>query len=525
MKKLKFIIACLTGIMLFSCVDPYIDDTTLIQDTNVLPAASYMEKTDSLGLSLWVELLKYTGLYNSLNLAGSFTCFVPDNNAMNAYLANAGKQNVTELTIDAAKNLVKYHTIKDASYSAVSFDEGVIPDSTASGDYLATTFNENGGQVIVNLEASVTKTVKTNNAYIHIIDNVLTPVTQTIWEKLQDVQFSVFRAAVEAAGFRDRLNTVSDVIDGVTFKYRYTIFAVPDSVYAADGINNLQQLADFLNAGENYTAPENELNKYVAYHLINQQLSYASLSFFEITDTKRSKNYATMAQNQLINISEVNKTLYLNYNTTLKTGVELLIINRNCKNGVLHMVDGVLPVESPKPTTFQWELTDFSVLASTLPRYRTSGLTSTYIYQLIPEITTCYNWLSVPESKPGLFYIIANKNDAVPYKAKNYDYLRLNMGTYGWVEMTTPAIVAGTYKVTVEHYNPLAAEAQGKIWIIIDGAYIGNQVATRGASKTSNQLLKTQAGTITFPVTTTHKVRILSADNFTSDIDCLTFTP
>jgi uncharacterized surface protein with fasciclin (FAS1) repeats len=69
-----------------------------------------MEKNDSLQLSLWVELLKHSGLYNSLNLAGSFTCFVPDNNAMNAYLATVGKQKVSDLPVDAAKNLVKYHT-------------------------------------------------------------------------------------------------------------------------------------------------------------------------------------------------------------------------------------------------------------------------------------------------------------------------------------------------------------------------------------------------------------------------------
>ena len=525
MKKLKLITAILSGFLLFSCVDPYIDDATLIKDTNVLPAASYMEKTDSLQLSLWVELLKHTGLYNALNLAGSYTCFVPDNNAMKAYLTTAGKQKISDLPVDVAKNLVKYHTINGALYSAVGFDEGVIPDSTASGDYLATTFNKNGGQIIVNLEATVTKTVKTNNAYIHIINNVLTPVTQTLREKLQDSKFSVFRAAVDATGYGDKLNTVNVVINNVTYKYRYTVFAVPDSVFAAAGINDLQGLTEYLKAETDYTSPNNELNKYVAYHLINQQLSYATLSGFEITDTKRTRNYATMAANQLLNVSEVNKTLYLNYNTTLKTGTKLLIINRNCKNGVLHVVNGIMPVESPKPTTVQWELTDYPVLSSTLPRYRTSGLTSTYTYQLAAEVANCYHWLSVPESKPGLFYVIANKNDAVPYRAINYDYLRINLGTYGWVEMTTPTIVAGTYKVTIEHYNPLAAEAQGKIWFIIDGAYVGTQVATRGASKTANQFLKTQFGTITFPTTTTHIVRILAADNFASDLDCLTFTP
>ncbi|HEY6915285.1 MAG TPA: DUF5108 domain-containing protein, partial [Paludibacter sp.] len=269
------------------------------------------------------------------------------------------------------------------------------------------------------------------------------------------------------------------------------------------------------------------LNMYVAYHLFNQQISYSSLAYFAQTDTKRSKNYNTMATDQLLNISELNKVLYANYNTTTSTGVKFLAVNKNCKNGVVHIVDGVLPVRIPKPTTVQWELTDYSVLASTLSKYRTAGLTSNYSSQLLPEIATCYKWLSVPDSKPGLYYVIANKNDATPYKALNYDYLRLNLGTYGWVEMTSPTIVAGTYKVTIEHYNLLAPQAQGKIWFIIDGVYFGSQVATQGASKTANQFLKTQigTGTITFSTTTKHTVRILASDNYTSDLDCLTFTP
>ncbi len=526
MRKIIYILSILV-FTLASCVDPYEDNSTLIKDTNVLPAASYMDSIDSLHVSMWVDVLKYTNLYNTLNLAANYTCFVPSNDALQKYLTSKGVQKVTDLNLEDAKILVKYHTIKGALYSSVSFEEGVIPDTTATGDYLSTTFLENGGAVQLNLEATIQKTVKTNNAYIHIINNVLTPVTQTLWEKLQGGKFTIFSQAIETIGYKEKLNTITELKNNVQYKYHYTMFAVPDSVFQSNGINDLNALKISLNAMEDYTSTDNALNKYVMYHLLNQQISYSSLAYFTLTDAKRSKNYNTMAANQLINVSEVNKVLYINYNTTTKAGIKLLELNRNCKNGVVHVVDGIMPVTTPKPTTVQWELTDYSILASTLPKYRTSGLTSTYTFQLDSRVATCYNWLSVPESKPGLYYVIANKNDAVPYKALNYDYLRLNLGTYGWVEMTTPAIMAGTYKLTIEHFNPLAAEAQGKIWFIIDGVYFGTQVATRGASKTANQFLKTQigTGTITFATTSTHTVRILAADSFTSDLDCLTFTP
>lgn len=524
MKKIIYICSIVI-VALYSCVDPYAADSSYLKDTSALPAASYMERTDSLNVSLWVDLLKYTDLYNSMNLAANYTCFVPSNDAMQAYLAKKGVAKVTDLNMNDAKILVKYHTIKGVLYSSVSFEEGVISDTTATGDYLSTSFQENGGAVRINLEATITKTVKTNNAYIHVLNATLSPVTETIWEKMQSGKFSIFSQAIEAAGYKDKLNTISNIVNNIQYKYHYTLFAVPDSVYNAAGITDFSALVTYLTAGSDYTVASNKLNMYVAYHLFGQQVSYASLAYFTQTDTKRSKNYNTLAVDQLLNITEVNKVLYANYNSTTKVGVKLLEVNRNCKNGVVHIVDGVLPVKIPTPTTLQWELTDYSVLASTLSKYRTSGLTSNYSSQLLPDVATCYKWLSVPDSKPGLYYVIANKNDATPYKALNYDYLRLSLGTYGWVEMTTPTIVAGTYKVTIEHYNLLAAQAQGKIWFIVDGVYLGSQVATQGASKTANQFLKTSVGTITFATTTKHTVRILAADNYTSDLDCLTFTP
>lgn len=524
MKKIIFIIA-LTIAALYSCTDPYAADSTYLKDTGALPAASYMERTDSLNVSMWVDLLKYTDLYNTLNLAANYTCFVPDNNAMQAYLTKKGVTRVTDLNINDAKTLVKYHTIKGAAYSAISFEEGVISDTTATGDYLSTSFAENGGSVVLNLEATITRTVKTNNAYVHILNAALTPVTETIWDKLQSNNYSIFRQAVEATGYKDKLNTVSETINNIAYKYHYTLLAVPDSIFKANKINDFATLKDSLKAGSDYTASTNALNLYMGYHLFNQQTSYASLAYFTLTDTKRSKNYSTMATDQLLNISEVSKVLYANYNTTTKTGVKFLAVNRNCKNGVVHVLDGVMPVKVPKATTVQWEFTDYSIMSSLLPKYRVSGLSSDYTYQLSSDLFTCYKWQSVPDTKPGLTYAIANKNNAVPYKALNYDYLGLNLGTYGWVEMTTPTIVAGTYKVTIEHYNPLAAQAQGKIWFIIDGAYFGSQIATQGASKTANQFLKTTVGTITFTTSTKHKVRILAADNFVSYLDCLTFTP
>lgn len=527
MKKIVYIII-ITITTLYSCADPYATDSSYIKDVSALPAASYMERNDSLNLSMWVDLLKYTDLYNTMNLAANYTLFVPNNNAMQAYLTQKGVSKITELSLEDAKTLVKYHTIKGAAYSAVSFEEGVISDTTATGDYLATSFAIDGGAVVINTKATIIKTIKTNNAYVHILSTTLTPVTETIWGKLQSPNFTIFKQAVEATGYNTKLDSILRVQNNVVYKYHYTLFAVPDSVYKAKNINSFATLLDSLKAGNDYTVSTNKLNLYIGYHLFNQQISYSSLAYFTQSDTKRSKNYSTMATDQLLNISEVNKVLYVDYNTTTKTGVPFLDINQNCKNGVVHVIGNVLPVKVPKATTVQWELTDYPILASLLPKYRVSGLTTSVSYLLTQNYFTCYKWLPVPDTKPGLIYMIASKNDAVQYGAKNNDYLILNLGTYGSVEMTTPTIIAGTYNVTIEHYNPVQNSTigkVGKIMFIVDGAYFGATVATQGASTTASQFLKTAVGSITFSKSTKHTVKILAVDTYPSYLDCLTFTP
>jgi uncharacterized surface protein with fasciclin (FAS1) repeats len=463
-----------------------------------------------------------------MNLAANYTLFVPNNNAMQAYLSKKGVTKIAELSMEDAKILVKYHTVKGAAYSAVSFEEGMISDTTATGDYLSTSFAEDGGAVVINTKATIIKTIKTNNAYVHILNATLTPVTETIWDKLQSPDFSIFKQAVEATGYSTKLNTITQLINNVVYKDHYTLFAVPDSVYKAKNISNFATLIDSLKSGSDYTASTNKLNLYVGYHLLDQQISYSSLAYFVQTDTKRTKNYSTIATDQLLNISEVTKVLYIDYNSTTKTGVKLLDVNQNCKNGVVHVVDNVMPVKVPKATTLKWELTDYPILASLLSKYRVSGLSTSYEYYLSPEYFTCYKWLSVPDTKPGLSYLISTKNDATLYKALNYDYLKLNLGMYGSVEMTTPTIIAGTYKVAVDHYNPSQAAAigkVGKIMFIVDGNYFGATVATQGASTTASSFLSTSIGTITFNTSTKHIVKILAVDNYVSYLDCITFTP
>ena len=520
MKKILYF-ALAVFIVFTSCKDDF--GSSFADDPSTLPAATYMEMEEGQSMALWVELLKYTDMFNTMNLSHNYTCFVPDNDAITSYLTAHNVSNVNQLNIDDAKLLVRYHTIKGGEYSSVDFKDGLLSDSTASGDYLSSHIIE-GGIIRINQESNVVNTIKVTNGYIHTINKVLTPVTETVWGVLNSTpEYSIMRDAFSKTGLKSQL----DSIKINSRKIKYTLFAVPNNTYASENISDIEGLISLLGAGSDYTNPSNELYKYAAYHLLNQQMSYSVLAEYDATDSIRSKNYNTMAENQLINISEVNRTLYINYEKATATGSAFAQINKNTKNGVVHTINKMLTVKVPPASKVQWELTNYSDL-TIIPFYRKAAGTSSQEESsgnLDRDLITCYTFMSVPESDFGWTYFLPNKNDAVRLKAKNSDYLVLSLGTFGWIEMESPVIIAGKYKVVLEHYNPRDTDKKGRLSIIIDGTYVGAQVATRGNSKTSDSFLKTTVGEVDFTNTQSHTVRILAGDGNDSELDCISFEP
>jgi len=517
--------------VIFSCTDPYENNITPAHEQ--YPIATFLENDST--FSQWVALLKYTDLFNTMNLSANYTCFVPNDGAMQKYLDQKGVSAVEDLPLDEATYLVKYHTIVGKQYPQSLFDNGVIPDTTATGDFLSIQIRAGGlNAIYVNDEARITQLdLQETNGIIHVLDNVLTPVTQTIKEKMDAPEFSIMKDAIQITGYSDVLNTISaeevNPETGVT-QYRkkhYTFFAVPDDVFMQKGINSAADLATYLQAdNSNYTDPTNKLNKFVAYHILSQQLDFASLASFQGDHT--SKNIATLAPNELINVSEENDQLYINFNQADSSHVSIVNENINTKNGMIHTVDGLMEIIVPPVTTVTWELTDYADVASAVSNiYRKSGVTSTTRHYFSVGDLTSYNWAAIPSSNNNgaVAYLVANKNDAVRYEMVNHDCLYLNLGLYGWIEMQTPAIIKGTYTMKVSYYSIAAPSQYGSFLTILDGDYVGSQVSTHGASSSKTQIVKTTIGEVSFDETTTHKLRLLAGDDAGIYIDYIEFEP
>jgi len=517
MKKILYPIF-VAVIALVSCNDSF--ESSFADDPESLPAATYMETEESQSMSLWVDLLKYTDMFNTINLNANYTCFVPDNDAMKEYLASMQLSSVNDLSMNDAKLLVRYHTIKGRGYSAVDFYTGVLPDSTASGDYISTQVLS-GGVIRVNAEADVINSTAVTNGYVHKVNGVLMPISKTIWGVLEDSdEYSIMRDAFIRTG----LDQMLDSIRISNRRVKYTLFAVPDNVYKSNStaISNVSDLISVLGAGSDYTDPSNELYKYMAYHLMDQQITFDTFANFDSNDTIRSKNYNTMAENQLFNISEVNKVIYINYQKEDQSGAKFVNADNTYKNGIIHVIDDIMTVKIPKSSRVQWEFTDYSELAA-LSFYR--GTPGDQLLQDKLENVSCYEYEPVPLSRIGWQYLLPNKNDGVRKGAVNQDYLRLYLGNYGWIKMEIPSIIAGKYNVTLKYYSPLATAKVGKLSFYIDGNMIGPQFTTQGYSTTANSYQTLSLGEIEFTESKAHTLLIIAGDDYVSELDCLIFDP
>lgn len=515
MKRVVILLAAAFTLMWGACSDPYADQ--VFKDTDKMPAASFMEANENI-YSSWVDLLKYTGLFNTVNLNMDYTCFVPDNEAMHKYLQAKGKSSVRELDMEEASNLVRYHTIASKQYTTSDFPDGMFPDSTASGDYLSLEMREGGFQAFyINGEARIKElNITATNAVIHLLESVLTPVTGTIVDNL-DENYALMLDLLNKTGYDKLLSSI--YMNGV--KYRYTLFAVPDDVFTEAGINSVASLAAYLGETDtDYTDPANKVNRYVGYHIANSAYSFADMN--TDIDNNTSKNVSMMASNTLVSMRLVNEMFFLNYNEETKKGISITRKNLNCKNGVIHVVDGLMEITEPKATKVTWDLTDYPELAGVCEKYQLENQSEVYIRSLAYDTLSCYKLSGGYSSDYA--YRLANKNEAM-YKAVNHDCMGLDLGKYGWIQMESPMIIAGKYKISLIHYNQALKTKEGRWSIIVDGEYVGAQVTTWGNSTSKSEMITTTVGEVEFTESVPHTVRFMAGDDYYSYLDCLIFEP
>jgi uncharacterized surface protein with fasciclin (FAS1) repeats len=454
--------------------------------------------------SSFLSLLEKGGLDKTLSAYNpheeGYTLFLPDNEAIDSFIVKSGKySSLDDLLNDAefVAQFVRYHVV-DKAFESTDFPFGAFSKPTLSGDFLTVSFiNETDTSYYkINNQAPVIKTnIKLSNGFIHVIKVALTPITFTAYGWLeQHPGYSIFKAAVEATGLDQTLNT-NTKLDEKTLPF--TLFVEHDSVYNKKGIYSFDELANFISPGNsNYTNTLNPLYNFVAYHILSD---YKFLDNFIDYNT----NYSTFSDIPLsvdgtgidIKINKWKQVFDTLINGSDTTFIDYIGFNYDASNvltqsGVIHFIDQVMTQQAPSRAEVVFEFWNEPLIVD----YRNAAEPGSF---LIEDSTA----LSVVKySGADLSFVIS---DDASSSAWNGDYLFIE-GDFK-ISYTTPKLVQGNYDVF------LAADAfdvlNAVVEVFIDGKNAGGLIdlATSGGTSAtpffeiplgSMNFLKYQAHTI-----------------------------
>lgn len=497
MKKIVIIFIVFAAFMT-ACKDPFLN-SSFIDKTNTnleLSNAEYLQKYSE-KYSKWIELLKYANMYNALNDASSnSTLFAPDNDAVTRFLEWKGVNSVQELDKEYARNVAKVHILKGIlreNEFIVDVEAGSIPVLTLFGSYLTTSYGhknydvddeflnnivlEDSLNIYLNNQAKVANLGRadtTVNGRVYTLEEVIRPLSETMVDVLKTYDYyKIFVEAAEKSGYDKIVSVYADTItniDGsisITDK-RFTCFAVPDQVFNDAGIQSFSDLAAYLHAGSDYTSPDNEVYKYIAYHYLGQSYLKATLSKIKtegevkIYDTKLTGNVITVqVDNGLVKIN--------NLATVIRSNIK-------ARNGIIYKIDNILPVFEPNPQRVSWDFCNTSDIESFVNAYGASkslgelfsapisnkeyqidlsldkiegnfGTVSSFTYNATASKTSTRSWRTVGFFKCS--YLSSALKDVNKYGAYMDNLFILNLGYAGSITMKTPTIIKGKYKVVL----------------------------------------------------------------------------
>lgn len=444
-------------------------------------------------LTEFSTLIERSGMAGLLNSYGKYTCFAPDNKAMKAYYALKSKHSLADFSDDSLKMIAYDHIINGAIVNYVQFNNGRLFNLTMSDRYLAISFTDDGKSYVNKTAQIIIKDINVHNGVIHKINRVLDPIRSGIAEVIaQDTAFSLFYEALETTHLADSLLKTVDENYSMTpgyaaeletalittikseryapysRKFGYTVLMESNLTYLKNGITNLADLKNLAALTYNEVYPDdalitdptdrrNSLNRFVAYHLINKELSstkfildYNSGHMSAIVDMY--EYIEPMCPNTLIEVKLQRSNGEANiFNLIPETNQAIRLVSTNydndATNGVYHEIDGILSYNkavdneiSSKRLRFDFASL-FPELSNNNMRGRKSdngdlyrnALPKGYLdrFECTDQTVLCYS-----AANDKLMNYMGDEFFIVVQNGKLYDFV-----------VTTPPVPAGTYEV------------------------------------------------------------------------------
>ena len=315
----------LYAILLFLACTDEIDKSNRFTFTGETMADYLLNRSDR--YSHMITLFKRADLFSLLNTYGRFTLFLPDNTAVEKYLAeqdsiywatkdtpnfiNTGISSplVEELS-DSMANVIARTHIVESDISMADMGEGALSTRNFNYRFLGVNYVVKGEQYYImlnNSAAIISGDNDVENGVVHHVDKVVAPSQKNVPELIGSCQFfKIFAAALNRTGFADSLTMDSDdsydpdlyslrsmfgekLSPPKTRYYKFTSFIEPDDVFRSNGIENIDDLTAFAEKWygteerDNPKSPKNALYKFVAYHFVPRELPHNKIVPYDIT--------------------------------------------------------------------------------------------------------------------------------------------------------------------------------------------------------------------------------------------------
>ncbi len=295
--------------------------------------------------SQFATIVQRAGLMDQLSAYGHYTCFLPNNDAVNAYLRKYNYSSLDDLSDSQCDTIARTHLIPEI-FSVSDMADGMLSSQNMIKRNVQVEHKSdanNNSVVVVNSNSTIYfehQDDSVENGIVHQIDVVLENSTKTVGSLImQNEELSIFADAIHETGLDERMDSVEDrqyakdyeryknskwamqmittgsrsaeaVYYPESKKYGFTAFVVPDAVLNSKGIMNLKDL--YNEAAKIYSSvyPEDvDKEGWSFEHLKDSINPLKRLMQYHILDRNvQGYNFLTVREDAGIDINIVNPT-------------------------------------------------------------------------------------------------------------------------------------------------------------------------------------------------------------------------
>ena len=273
-----------------------------------------------------------------LNGADTYTIFLPNDEAVDDITEEFGDPDISQFDMLYFEDLpaALRYSIVEGVYMAEDLQDGQLL-MTVYGQNL--TVSENSGSFLVDDATIVSTNYTADNGVIHIIDKTLAPSglpAMSVWDVVKDSEnHQIFEDAIDIAGFKTKLRKQSEIVGNPpNWEGPFTVFAPTDAAMEAFAQSAGMTINELL-----YSSIIDDL---VAKHIVESRNLSADIS-----------NNQT-----LLNADGEYLLMTVNNDGIFVDGIQITVTDVLAYNGVVHVIDAVLPVDIPSPegTCGTWTL-------------------------------------------------------------------------------------------------------------------------------------------------------------------------